>query len=442
VDNNADNSGTCTIELNANYSSVLPHLTVSNAARDLERVISWVKANSTTPDVVIFASEYGSFLTNRLLTLFPNVVSAVVMQSVMAGPNRMSELDANMNLTAQLYSQGCDADPVCRSYLGVPSFNKFISVFTKFTTSDCTKFAGVFGFTADKVRPILGAAVLEPLPRSGLFPLLYRLDRCSADDQNRIFTAINDLSTSAPFTVGPTPNPSSIRLAFSKSLSNHITLSELLFAPGANVSKSTLDASSDTVPVALYQPGKLAQTYSSWTLRYQQDSYATQYPTTTVPVLLLNGQVDGITGISWARRARTSGYTANNQRLIEIPEAGHNVLGNSPTNNSAIPCGLQIVGSFLSQTTFDVNAVNASCLNFITLTDFASARNSTRDYAFRLFGTYDVWGVSSPPTAILSPVVRGAPSKPAAPTASSVASVVVSSVLAALVGISALLLAL
>lgn len=422
VDNAADSAGSCVDELQSNFSSWLPHVTVSNAARDYFNVISYVQASEPTPTIVLYAGSYGTFLSNRILTLYPTAVSAVILDGIVAGSSRVRDQDVNMNTTAMILASGCDADPVCRGYLGGNSFDKLSLVLKNFTTLECTKFATLIGFTTTQFRPLVNGIVLDPITRNGLFPLLYRILRCNADDQNRIFSAVRDLTTVPPFAVGPQPDPYNTRLGYSRALFNHIMMSELLFPVGTSETKAQLDAITDTVPAGNYEPGKLAQVYPSWApIRYATDEYAAVYANVDIPVLLLNGQMDGATGVAWARHARQNGYTKAAHRLIEVPEAGHITLIHSPVNDSVAPCGYQIVASFLNQANYSVSTVSTACLNSITRTDFAATSNSTLEYVRRLFGTADPWGQIPAPVAAApksAPTTVTAPTAPRTPAAS------------------------
>jgi hypothetical protein len=117
-----DRSASCLSELLSNYSSTLPHMTATNAARDYQTVISWVRSNARQ-QIVLYAGSYGTYLASRLLTLDPLAADAIILDGVVSGSNKFAQADANLNVTAAIFGAACDADPTCSSRMGPNSFD-------------------------------------------------------------------------------------------------------------------------------------------------------------------------------------------------------------------------------------------------------------------------------------------------------------------------------
>jgi hypothetical protein len=230
--------------------------------------------------------------------------------------------------------------------------------------------------------------------------LIKRIIRCNTDDQARLVTALTTVNAMGQAPVPPDPTLGGI--FYSRPLHYLISLSEMMFPAGTVLTKGDLDAISLTVPIASFDSGARAELWSQWSsLRYAPDIYASRYPESTVPALLLNGLYDVATAIPWARQAQRA-FNGSNQRLIEVPEAGHITLLTSPISGAPATCGALMISSFLNQNVWNVTAVNTSCLSIVAKTDYSASSAATLAVTASLLGTQSPWGADASMAAPIS----------------------------------------
>ena len=107
-----------------------------------------------------------------------------------------------------------------------------------------------------------------------------------------------------------------------------------------------------------------------------------QYPETDVPILMLNGALDGRTSVAGAEQV-ASALDGPNQQLVVLPYVGHAAIRNSFYPNGSVSCGMELALAFFTDPTA---TLDTSCTESITPTDFTS----TGDAAGWL-GVDDIW---------------------------------------------------
>lgn len=407
----SDYWGDCAAYLQETQSEYLPHITTSNVASDYNAVFSSIENRS----IVLLGASYGTYLSNRIMSMYPDAITAAVVDGIFMGPNKFPDMDRNLNHTAKTFADQCDLDPTCREHFGNGlAFQKLVHIVANFDSLPCSS-SDIVGanFTSRNLRLIFYHLLASHSTHGLIFPLALRLNRCSKTDQIELRAAMQVLNANPPLDpTNPTPPQGDTPLTFCRALTNHIAVSELWnHLPDGHIpQRPEIVAISDSVPIATYMPGQKAAVLESWMpIRYKVEEpfYSEHYAqNATFPVLILNGNLDPATSVLQARQARDIGYNRANQRLIEFEGAGHPAMATSPVRTSgALPCGFQTVFSFLNSDNFDVNAIDTSCMADMVPVDYAGKASFTMDWARKTFGTENVWGTAEQP-------VDSAPSQP------------------------------
>jgi hypothetical protein len=77
-----------------------------------------------------------------------------------------------------------------------------------------------------------------------------------------------------------------------------------------------------------------------------------------------------------------------NQQLIVVPYSPHGTWAQSPVDNSAIHCGLQITISWLNGGNFEADT---SCIEHLIPVDFKGVRQESIQVSLQVFGTPNLW---------------------------------------------------
>jgi len=110
-----------------------------------------------------------------------------------------------------------------------------------------------------------------------------------------------------------------------------------------------------------------------------------EYPTSQIPLLLLNGELDPQTSHAFFDHAKEH-YTSSNKHFVSIPYAVHGTSVNSPVTGSSIPCGMTIMTNF-----FITGKVDTKCLDSLEKIDFSGTTQATKDLSMQVFGSPNLW---------------------------------------------------
>jgi pimeloyl-ACP methyl ester carboxylesterase len=393
--------GTCLKEMKIRWGAKgLTTFSTTTAARDVGFVIERVRTPGQ--EVHIYGISYGTYWAQRYLQLFPEQPTAVALDGVcQAGLCSYLKMGYWFDRVGKKYMAECAADPVCGAKLGADPVAAVRSAIARAGAGTC---AGLSKIDGPTLRKLYGMFIASFELRALVPATAYRILRCDADDviALRRFESVlsGDLGTGFSGFDG---------IAGSKDLSSdilgmHIAFSELEENPP--ISRSDLaELLSDAVFTA-YDP-KLRDAYDMWP-RYQPDALVGKYPTTRVPVLMMNGTLDPQTPLEFAE-AIAPHYRFASQALVVLPRAAHGVIHQSPTTEGASEpsCGMMLWHQFIESPT---GALDDACRANILPHDFAGSPA----LAQRFFGRPNLWG---PAAAAAEP---GAPTN-AAPAAAEAA---------------------
>jgi pimeloyl-ACP methyl ester carboxylesterase len=348
-------------------------ITTTDAARDLEALIARTRAPSDR--VFVYGVSYGSYWAQRYMQVAPKQASGVIVDAMcMPGECDLSLMDAWHDDGAKRFFATCGDDPVCNSKLGGDAWAKLTVLEAKLRLGYCPG-AIAAGFGIGNFKALLvtltsyGGFDLRPLAAA----LVYRIDRCTEDDVRGVRRLFEVLST-AGLTAGIT-GP-----GFSQVTQLTIGLSELFPDPPPPL--ESLTSTYESARVAGGGSVGLRQLYDVWP-RYARDELVGHWATSTIPILMIHGELDFIP-LAAAETAKLH-FGGDAQTFVPIPRAPHAAWFQSPTKHGeGWPCGMQIGWSFLADETA---LPDTSCLSAIDEIDYASRAALSNWF----FSTPDMW---------------------------------------------------
>ncbi|KAH3746084.1 alpha/beta hydrolase fold [Pelomyxa schiedti] len=385
----------CTQYLNEVMGASLQQFTISNAAHDINFLMKLNAFSGVQQH--LYGISYGTLLLQRYLQIFNSSEDrplSVTLDGIVSPIHtELITYDLQSNNVGRVLMARCDSDTFCSSaFDGTCAYQLMQEIFDALSAGEAT--------CLDKLD--------QPLPppysenqRAGLemlFSLLlendvarvfvpvivFRLNRCNEDD----IAALNYLmkSTSAHLTARDTPLIPADNLL----LCINIVASEMLsFGTPADV--KTLTEQSMSFYFATFAPEQMRIWYEYWT-RYPLDEYAQKLPNVDgLPLLMLNGNLDPATPLFWSTDLWMHYYSSSPKaKFVLLDMACHGSLVYSPVTNSATPCGMQVLSSWLLGG-YKTSTVDDTCLSYLAPIDWEGTNANTMDESMSLFGTTDMW---------------------------------------------------
>lgn len=359
----------CIAALTSEWGDRLDHVTTTADAHDLARLIE--RAREPGQQVFVYGYSYGTARALRLMQTHPDLVDGVILDSIASpGVELVSRYDLQFDPVAKELAALCAADATCRSKLGADPWARIAALPARLDSGHCAAL-GLDGATLRQLYPFF---VRDRALRAHLYPLVYRLDRCSGAD---LAAVAHYLGVLVPLLQSGATHAD----LDSAALQYHVALSEGWEDPPPTADELRQRCASQT-----FCPGVAVSAASFFHLwpRYPRDEYVQQWPTSTVPVLALNGTLDPQTPIEQAR-VTADHLTAPHQTFIEIPFCPHGAAFESPVRTAgAPPCGAQLVRGFVADPTA---APDTSCLGDLVPMRFAIDPGEAAIF----FGTADPW---------------------------------------------------
>ena len=384
----------CLDQLKLTWGDDIRHFSTTNAARDLHHAISINREKGKK--VFIWATSYGTYWLLRYLQLYPDEVDGVIVDSICTpGSCYLDNYDEWNNLVGGQFLDLCQADPVCNAKMtsiAQDPNQAMAAVFAKIDQG--TLPAGCNSlFTRESLRHTLAPMLNNWATRVLVPPLIYRLNRCNADDQNVMAYFLETLKGGgADRTILNSPM-----------LCDLISLSELYSGNTSAQLEQFLEGAHFSEDVSL----RFAEIYEAqfWTL-YNDPDHAQILPQTDIPMLMLNGTTDPQTPLEIAGLMQQH-FTGANQQFVTVPFSTHGVLVNSPVT---IPswlfdgydqtCGSLLFGQFIHN---PKGTLDTSCLDNVYPVDFDPATDNNKMISLKNFGTGDMWeGAVNEPAGNLS----------------------------------------
>jgi len=130
-------------------------------------------------------------------------------------------------------------------------------------------------------------------------------------------------------------------------------------------------------------PTLLLWTSQLWP-RYQTDQHYENFANTTIPLLLMNGEIDPATDMEMAR-FMVSGLRIRgkpNQYFISIPNAAHGLIFDGEYKECAFKMGINF---------YKTNQLDSSCLRTLNPLDFRGNTRQIQEISREVFGIADMW---------------------------------------------------
>lgn len=325
IDVAADEWPGCLAALEAEWGEDLAAFSSTEAARDLEALITRTEAG----DVFVYGGSYGTTLAHRFLQRFPDRVDGVVLDSVAIDVDHRV-YDAEYDAVGREFMAFCAADKVCAEALGDDPYTQAKEVLAAMADGHCPDVA----VDADGLREAAGA-FLPDVSMRGFIPALFaRVDRCTDDDVEELNRLV------ALFTDRPDHY---IELQTSPALFANIELSEQWPEPWPD-------------PAAL--EGVVAEAVFSFGLGPRQRPLLDVWPryaapdaalaVTDTPMLILQGGLDPQTPLA-RTLALADHFDGAAQHLVVFPTGGHLLLGASAGRGG--DCATALMLDFLDDPT-------------------------------------------------------------------------------------------
>jgi len=364
----------CLAAVQDEWGASLSQFTITADARDLKHVIDATRA----PDqkVFIYGVSYGTARAIRYLQLHPDGADGVILDSIVApGLSYFSNFDKQYNQVAQSFAQLCAADSVCSAKMGSDPWARVASILTKVEGGHCS----ALGLPAATLKSLLPGFIRYPWMRPHLFAALYRLDRCDAADVQALSHYILTAKQIIDAAAGSANRSSQVTYV-------NIMLSELWEQPSPTLAE--LDSRCANAYVCPDMANLVAPFYDTWP-RYPRDMYADKWPTFSIPILAMNGDLDAQTPI-WDAKTIEGKFEGAYQTFVTVPRSTHNIVTSSKTETPNAPsCGTQMLVGFVKDPR---KPIDTSCLSDLEPVRFTESP----DVAQKYFGTTDIWENPAP----------------------------------------------
>jgi pimeloyl-ACP methyl ester carboxylesterase len=348
---------------------------------------------------VVMATSQSSYYLHRLLNVIEatpgdelkSLLDAAVYDSVLPSDvTKLPQSEAIANYVGLNLLMRCAQDANCAARF--PDSNPIRTLTDlrlEYDNPSNTSCLRKIGLTPVQFASQLGNML--SVPTMNLVPAaIFRLKRCSD----------NDVRSFRDHWLHETANqPLEERFGISIIAEYINDFSELWFVPGSattaseGVSKSGCgwllgvadSALFGTSARAFSAEGCVRKEQAAGAFSYPTDEFYLKYPSTKIPLLLMNGDFDPFIAMPWAKHSYTRLLHAGSTKVefIEVPNSGHTPSMNSPTSYGG-NCGLDLALSFAVSPT---HTPELSCLPKILPHNF----DGVREMNLKMFGYSDAW---------------------------------------------------
>ncbi len=318
----------CLRHIKARQGDELPHLTVTNAARDLHRALQAARGEA---QVVLWGNSYGTHWAHRFMQLYPEAVDGVFLEALVPAGASYRSFDHWMNDAGLRLMQACASAPACRERLTSDPVQLARELPARLEAGHCEALK-----LPVRVSWFLGSLTYDHGLR-GMLPLLvHMLDRCGEADVARIQRMVRALfGDVGMLTAGD----------FSAPYYAHAVLSEMW--SGAPPGGKTLEA---VAASCLFCPGDRAEMERArpqWPT-YEPDAFDDRVARYRGPLWMLQGGLDPAIPPAVAAGMGES-FRGEGQHFIAFPTGAHTLTGKTPTPDG--DCALALLSAFLDDPT-------------------------------------------------------------------------------------------
>eukprot|EP01104_Vermistella_antarctica_P011997 TRINITY_DN3401_c0_g1_i1.p1 TRINITY_DN3401_c0_g1~~TRINITY_DN3401_c0_g1_i1.p1 ORF type:complete len:852 (-),score=134.89 TRINITY_DN3401_c0_g1_i1:112-2667(-) len=341
------------LEDNEPNASRLPYYTTSNYVRDLYAVMQSVNKGQ---EVFMLGFSYGTRVTNRFMTLYPDFLAGALIDGIAFGPlNAVRAYDENFSDVFPDFISACGEDSFCGprlSLAGQDALTSVTSLMSDLIPNDnyCPEaFAASTFQSFSNFQNVIRYTMLQSSSnRFMIAPLLARVMRCSAEDIT-LFQAV------APSFLGQIAGLLGTAPQVNRDMNGTGTVLGMHMFVSANEVPGTPAQVAAELEATLLGEGiysVLIQTLAQdWPITGDQISTTEYAKDTTTPILIFNGNLDPQTPVWNAEEASGELPTST---FVEFNNVVHGVLvfgGNCPVG---------IASQFFADPT-SVASFNTSC---------------------------------------------------------------------------------
>lgn len=327
----------CVQTLESEAGELLPHYTVTGAARDLGELIEATRAEGQR--VLVNAGSFGTYWAHRYLQLYPDQADAVLLDSLCPpGTCDYSRFqDAASNDVARAFFGLCSEDAACNDRLGGDPWAFVGALHEKVATTDhCPE----IGANPVALRQYINSVLMNAGARAVLPAVLYRFDRCTPAD----ISAIQHFNARV---FGPTGGDTG---GWSTPLRFHIVVSELLPDPPPTVAE--METLHDGLYSTFSESVVMAEAAETWPAG-PRDVLIDGRADTEIPILMLNGTLDPATSPGVAEPFRSL-FDGPHQHYVMLPHVTHGTLNS--------PCAQSLARAFFAEPTADLDVACTAAL--------------------------------------------------------------------------------
>jgi pimeloyl-ACP methyl ester carboxylesterase len=362
----------CLAAAQAEYGDQLAAFNTTNAANDLGILME--AAREGTQPQFVYGVSYGTYWAHRYVQLYPDQADGVVFDSIAPPGISLFRQDQDANEAAKDFL--CSADAFCGGKLGPDAWGRAEALVQKLKDGHCPEIAVAAAPTHVLFRRAFGSFLMDASMRAYVPAIIRRADRCEPRDVAalRVFMAALN---------GVQPVGENLR-QWGWILSQNILHSE--FNENPPLSGEQLEAIREASVASRDVTLGFQVNVGVWP-RYPLDAYVSQWATSTLPMLFLQGGLDPATLLRKAREMKPH-FTAPHQTWVELPTATHTTLVSSPfvdASGQRRSCGTRMLMAFLEDPTA---TLDTSCVAQIPAVDFTLVRPETNR---ALLGTEDAW---------------------------------------------------
>jgi pimeloyl-ACP methyl ester carboxylesterase len=349
----------CAATLSQAWGEGLRHFSISQAAQDVIAIAAHERID--TEPVALAGFSFGTRWALRIVALAPELVSAVVLDSISPLDWSWVAHKVDANAVGQRNLDSCASDPICLEKMGPDPAQQLTELGDKIRQGHCPTSRGL---TPRQYRRFLWYAASDDWMFA---PLVYRLNRCAPADEAAILFY---LDKTAPF-----QEAYSNATAMSGGLYANVALNEAVFPDDPPVAE--IEAAEEAAVISEGEASALRYLRDLWPVA-PFDAAAHVLPDSAVPMLMLAGGLDQYTQLDQAQHVADK-YHGPGQTLVVVPRVGHII--------NQWTCAAKMIYPFLKDLTAPVDVKTCDSQGQHTYSDWDS------QWTDEVFGTgaADLW---------------------------------------------------
>lgn len=344
-----------------------------NAAHDLAGYIE--KTRKPGVPVFVWGGSYGTYLGQRYLLLHPDQADGVILDSIHAASVPAMGIERYRNMAGKNLFDLCADDPDCAAHFDGEPWDVLAALHEKLENGHCAQ----LNLDSYGLGYLLGWLTWYRPYNVAAPALVYRLDRCAYKDMLAVVHMYDNLFNGTGDLLGLSAD------WWSTVLNAQIAFSDQFW--GEEFEGVDLPAYfaqlREEVLVGVRSSEYMYPFWQSWP-RYDEPQ-ARSLPQTDIPVLMLQGKLDGATPEEQAVRL-SEALKGPHQHYVVFPYSAHGVLSDSwmPGYTQEPTCGMQLLAQFIENPRGELDL---SCVEAAIGPDFAPGEELSRI----IFGEPDLW---------------------------------------------------